>query len=195
MFSLGKILESEDWHGKAAGSVLKMALTVDEGIQVELLISAERKRAPFLLQHGLVTVDGKGMGVMHDLTQDVVQEHLPDTWARRSSGEDNGGHAEEVSSCETDDALHQSTVRESHRGVGLLERLLMMCTRVAIFFRYVCGQYAQASDMLEMSLECAELWYGFAHAVVQQLRECLLQLALNQAQHEEAHQGAGDIYI
>ena len=56
------------------------------------------------------------------------------------------------------------------RGVGLLERLLVMCTRVAIFFRYVCGQYAQASDMLEMSLECAELWYCFAHAVVQQLR-------------------------
>ena len=62
MFSLGKILESEDWHGKAAGSVLKIALTVDERIQVELLISAERKRAPFLLQHGLVTWMERGWG-------------------------------------------------------------------------------------------------------------------------------------
>jgi hypothetical protein len=57
--------------GQAA---LKKALMEPEGIPLALLSSAERKGVSVLTQHALVTVDGKGLGAMHALTQAAVRE-------------------------------------------------------------------------------------------------------------------------
>ena len=47
-----------------------MALIPPEGIPLDLLSNAERKRLFVLTQHALVTVDGMGLGAMHALTQE-----------------------------------------------------------------------------------------------------------------------------
>ena len=75
MLSLGKICGSEDGYGEAAAqAALKMALMDQGGIPLELLSCAERQGVSLLAQHALVTVNDKGLGAMHALTQLVVRE-------------------------------------------------------------------------------------------------------------------------
>ena len=70
---------SEDCYGESSGqTALKMEVMDEEWIPLEVLSSVERKGVSMLAQHALVTVDGKGLGAMHALTQAVVREQLVD---------------------------------------------------------------------------------------------------------------------
>jgi len=192
--SLDRILrQSNKDHAGGAGRALRqLSLLSSEAIPLEFLGKEERAAVPLLEEHALVTVDGRGLGAMHAMTQEVVRKQFTERTERGAVaaavvaalagklvrfdhnkpaahfiGRLYATHARAVAGNVLSWGLlptHGLGQGTEAAKRGLWASLGLMSTKAGHFFLHVSGQSQLASHLYELSLQCALLCFGPDHA-------------------------------